>query len=346
MKREFALDRRSFLKSAGIAGTAALFAGGVSARTAEPFRVAVLGCGARGRMLVSALRGLGAEIVVAADPHADAPEGVPMVRDWRAAAETKGVEGVVVALPDHLHAPAALAALAAGKHVFIETPMAVNSRESAEIQAAARRAGKTVQVAAHAAADPAWRLALGLARAGEIGPAGWCHSVAAESTRGGAGADGWRWRGDCSPGPAARLHFEQAAAFAALTEGEPLRVSSASGRWNCACATPDSLISTLEYGNGVTLHLTSAPSNPTGNRPVIRGEKGCLEIYPDAVVLSRYDGVETRMPAPVLESPETVLLRDWMDAARTGAPTLCGADRGHAAVLAMEHSLTGAARTC
>ena len=45
MKREFALDRRSFLKSAGIAGTAALFAGGVSARTAEPFRVAVLGCG-------------------------------------------------------------------------------------------------------------------------------------------------------------------------------------------------------------------------------------------------------------------------------------------------------------
>jgi len=42
-----------------------------------------------------------------------------------AAAKADGLEAVVIALPSHLHALAALAALDAGLHVFVETPMAL-----------------------------------------------------------------------------------------------------------------------------------------------------------------------------------------------------------------------------
>ncbi len=41
------------------------------------------------------------------------------------AAKADGLEAVVIALPSHLHAPAAAAAMKAGLHVFVETPMAL-----------------------------------------------------------------------------------------------------------------------------------------------------------------------------------------------------------------------------
>jgi predicted dehydrogenase len=43
-----------------------------------------------------------------------------------AAAKADGLEAVIIALPSHLHAPAALAALDAGLHVLVETPMALS----------------------------------------------------------------------------------------------------------------------------------------------------------------------------------------------------------------------------
>jgi predicted dehydrogenase len=51
------------------------------------------------------------------------------------------VDVAVIATPHHILGPAALAALAAGKHVMAEKPIALNEREAAELESAAQRAG-------------------------------------------------------------------------------------------------------------------------------------------------------------------------------------------------------------
>lgn len=60
--------------------------------------------------------------------------------DYRELVRCEAVDAVVVALPDHLHAEAAVAALEAGRHLLLEKPMAT-AVDQAEAVAAAARAG-------------------------------------------------------------------------------------------------------------------------------------------------------------------------------------------------------------
>lgn len=54
------------------------------------------------------------------------PKGI---KDFRKLLEDKSVDAVTIATPDHWHAPMAILALAAGKHVYVEKPCSHNPRE-------------------------------------------------------------------------------------------------------------------------------------------------------------------------------------------------------------------------
>jgi predicted dehydrogenase len=58
--------------------------------------------------------------------------------DWRAAVERPDIDAVDVALPNHLHAPAGIAAAEAGKMVLCEKPLAMNVDEATAMVAAAK----------------------------------------------------------------------------------------------------------------------------------------------------------------------------------------------------------------
>jgi predicted dehydrogenase len=58
--------------------------------------------------------------------------------DWRAAVERPDIDAVDVALPNHLHAPAAIAAAEAGKIVLCEKPLAMNVEEATAMVEAAK----------------------------------------------------------------------------------------------------------------------------------------------------------------------------------------------------------------
>ena len=72
-----------------------------------------------------------------------APKGTP---DFRKVLEDKALEAMVIATPDHWHAPAAILACKAGKHVYVEKPCSHNPQEGEWLVAASRKYNRKVQM--------------------------------------------------------------------------------------------------------------------------------------------------------------------------------------------------------
>jgi len=72
---------------------------------------------------------------------------VPYCLTWPELLGNKHVDAVYVALPHHLHAPAAIEAAAAGKHVLVEKPIATTLADADRMIAAAETAGVSLSVA-------------------------------------------------------------------------------------------------------------------------------------------------------------------------------------------------------
>src|SRR5205085_2710971 len=68
------------------------------------------------------------------------------VTDYRRILDEKTVDILVVATCNHWHAPAAIMACSAGKHVYVEKPCSYNPREGELLVQAARKHQKKVQI--------------------------------------------------------------------------------------------------------------------------------------------------------------------------------------------------------
>lgn len=137
-------NRRQFLKRSTLgAGALTILPSGLLGENSPSNRVnlALIGCGGRMRRL--GLGGVakldGARIVAAVDPFQDRREGfaarlndhyggkycVP-VQHFREVLAREDIDGVVVATPDHWHAPIAIQAARAGKDMYVEKPLTIS----------------------------------------------------------------------------------------------------------------------------------------------------------------------------------------------------------------------------
>ena len=89
--------------------------------------------------------------------------------DWRALVEDPGVDIVSITTPNSLHHEMALAAIAAGKHVYCEKPLGVTLGQAEEMAAAATRAGVRTLVGYNYLKNPAALHAKALIERGAIG---------------------------------------------------------------------------------------------------------------------------------------------------------------------------------
>ncbi|STS88905.1 Myo-inositol 2-dehydrogenase [Klebsiella variicola] len=89
--------------------------------------------------------------------------------DWRELVNDPQVDVVDITSPNHLHYTMAMAAIAAGKHVYCEKPLAVNEQQAQEMAQAARRAGVKTMVAFNNIKTPAALLAKQIIARGDIG---------------------------------------------------------------------------------------------------------------------------------------------------------------------------------
>lgn len=81
-----------------------------------------------------------------------------------------GIDAVVVATPDHVHAVACMAAINKGKHVYCEKPLTHSVYETRMVTEAARKAGVATQMGNHGHSGEGIRLAVEWIRDGAIGP--------------------------------------------------------------------------------------------------------------------------------------------------------------------------------
>jgi predicted dehydrogenase len=162
-------NRRDFIKKT-VLGTAALSFGGVlqgfSAKSYqniiganERINVGVMGVNSRGLALatnfasqknckiiyISDVDTRAAEKCIASVTKiaGSSPKAAP---DFRKALEDKDLDAMVVATPDHWHAPAALLAMKAGKHVYLEKPCSYSPREGEILVQAAAKYKKVLQM--------------------------------------------------------------------------------------------------------------------------------------------------------------------------------------------------------
>ncbi len=89
--------------------------------------------------------------------------------DWRSLVADPAIDVVNITSPNALHKEMALAAIAAGKHVYCEKPLAPLATDASEMAIAAEAAGMKTQVGFNYLCNPMLGLAREMIAAGELG---------------------------------------------------------------------------------------------------------------------------------------------------------------------------------
>lgn len=183
-------SRREFLTTiaASAAGASFLLSGAASYSRVmganDRIQLGVAGIRSRGKVLwESAVAEAGSSIAIHTLCDVDSREleaASPAVRgltgdkprqerDFRRLLESKDIDAVLIATPDHTHAPFAIMALEAGKHVYVEKPCSHNPREGELLVEAAQKFDRRVQMGNQQRSAPTSMEAIDDIRGGAIG---------------------------------------------------------------------------------------------------------------------------------------------------------------------------------
>jgi predicted dehydrogenase len=371
MKNEI-LTRRAVLRNtacaAGAAGLAPLLIpSSVLGAYAPSRRVAVahIGVGGQGSGLLDGFLGLAQNQTVAVcDPIRERREsaaqkvdrayaaragkeshrGCQAYNDFREALARPDVDAVVVATPDHWHVPAAIAAVRAGKDVYVEKPLGVSIEQNQALRAAVRRHGAVFQYGTQQRSFNAHcGFACELVRNGHVGELKAIHVIAPNGVTGGkaaaepvpAGLDYDLWLGPAPVTPYAtdrvfgvgRWHiYDYALGFIAGWGAHPLDIA----HWGypqipveyegTGVIPTEGLFDTVvdwdvrgRYANGIEFTLKCGGDKTTfvGTRGWVAASRGGIAAEPETLL-------ETKIkPDEVHLLQDTHHYRDFLDCVRT-----------------------------
>ena len=349
-------NRREFIKRMTSAGIGFGVLGGLDWRFAaganERIQVAVAGVNSRGQALAESFALAGdAQVAYICDVDtravAKTVESVAALQerrptgagDFRKALEDPAVDAVVIATPDHWHAPMAILALAAGKHVYVEKPCSQNPAEGEMLVAAARKSGKICQMGNQRRSWSKIQEAIELIKAGGIGPVRFVRCWYANSRQPigvGKPAPVPEWLDwDLWQGPAPRVDYRDNVVhynwhwFWHWSTGEagnngvhpldiarwgigddyPVRVTSAGGRYYADddWQPPDSQMISYEFPSRVLVTWEGMSCNPVGDYgegfgALFQGQRGALRVLPgNGYVLFDEKGKEVRTETASVE---------------------------------------------
>lgn len=161
----------------------------------DKIQIALIGAGGMGNADTdTALSVPGVSMVAACDLYDGRLEsakkkygaGIFTTRDYNEILSRKDVDAVIIATPDHWHKDIAVAALNAGKHVYVEKPMVQHISEGPAVIEAQRKSGKVLQVGSQGMSSLGNEKAKALFEAGAIGQLNYVEGFWARNTPGGA----------------------------------------------------------------------------------------------------------------------------------------------------------------
>ncbi|WP_017260076.1 Gfo/Idh/MocA family oxidoreductase [Pedobacter arcticus] len=338
MKKSKGVSRRNFIKTAST-GAAAVALGGIlpgfSAKSYanimganERIKVGCMGVNSRGKFVASnfALQ-KNCEVLYVCDVDKRAaakcveevaknqnktPKNQP---DFRKALEDKDLDALVVTAPDHWHAPAAISASKAGKHVYLEKPCSHNPREGELLVDAVKKYRNVIQMGNQRRSWPNVAAAIKEVHDGVIGKAYYAKTWYANNRSSiGVGKTApvpdwldfdlwqgpaprvaykdnflhynWHWFWHWGTGEALNngTHFVDLARWG-LGVDFPTKISSNGGRYRYSddWQTPDTQMINMEFADKCTItwegrSCNGAPTEGENVGVIFYGDKGSLQI--------------------------------------------------------------------
>lgn len=284
------LNRRSFLGNFSAMMT---LMGGVSITRAQstpepvkerfagpPVNCGVIGCGQWGRELIDTLgRQKKANLVAICDTYpaflkraSNAAPKAEKYENYQQVLENKDVDAVFIATPTHQHKEIALAAMAAGKHVYCEAPLGHTIEDARAIaQAAAKNKRVNFQSGLQRRSDPELIHILNFVRAGAAGSpvltrAQWHkkNSWRRSSPNPERERDlNWRLDRKTSVGLVGELGIHQVDSASWLIKRRPTAVTGFSSNilWNDGRDVPDTVQAVFDYPGGARLMYDATLAN-------------------------------------------------------------------------------------
>lgn len=237
-------------------------------------KIALFGCGAWGKNIARVLQKTNAlalicDVDTVRGRSLAADLGVGFEKDRRKVLERPEVDAVAVATPAETHAEVALAALAAGKHVYVEKPIALKVADANAMAAAAKSAGRVLMVGHLLQYHPVFVKLLALVRDGALGTLRYAYSNRLNQ---------------------GRIRTEENALWSlaphdfsmilALAGEMPDRVT-ATGQAAVQRNIPDIVTTTLAFPGGLRAHVVSSWLNPyKEHRLAVVGDKA-MAVFDD-----------------------------------------------------------------
>lgn len=239
------------------------------------------------------------------------------------------VESVLIATRPDSHAQLVAAAARAGKHVFVEAPLATKLPDALRAHAAVREAGVVAGVDFALRAAPGVRLV----RSAAPGPRAIEVRATVDSLAG-------RWEGEAEHGGVLGTFGSHALDLAVhLAGSRPLRVYGAGGRFVRRSGLPDTLTATIKFASGAVAQIVVGEFGAPEGRGVYWGSVNDgvrrAELWNDLTEARVFEGerVVAETPRPAT-GPDACagLLGAFVDVVRDGGRPLADIADGVRAV--------------
>jgi predicted dehydrogenase len=192
--------------------------------------------------------------------------------------EDPQIEAVIIPTPHFLHHDQGIAALAAGKHIFVEKPLATTVEDAEALAAASRRYDRVLAVGHQARHTTAAQRVRAMLQADDFGPLASLVVVQGFPLLLNTSPDNWRTREENLPGGPLDefgVHYFDVLQFWC---GPVRRVSGFINRQLTPGNVPDSVTACLEFMSGVIASYTAHFVSVGLSRVTIYGSKGALEL--------------------------------------------------------------------
>jgi predicted dehydrogenase len=258
----------------------------------RPVGIALVGMGWWGKKMLNVLGAAPSDIRVvrAVEPNLEtaraicAEKGVALSADYEDALADSDVEAVVLATPHALHGAQVEAAVAAGKHVFCEKPLALKKGDAEKAVRLCRDAGLVLGMGHERRWEPPIAELLAMADAGELGR---IHQIEANFSHDkflGLDRDNWRLKADQAPAAGMTATGIHLLDLSVRLLGPAESVWCVCERLSSDLPQGDTVAAYVKFRGGGTSYISASLANPFISRFAAYGSKRWIEIRDKAHV--------------------------------------------------------------